>query len=118
MASLDDILTTQKNGVVAVNALNQTTINQIGAVTSVTVSDPTVIYIGSGRLVNISVLVGGTISGIIYNATQYEPVPTNDTRLCVVPTTEGVHQIGLLFTNGLTVIPGSGQALNLTYSIG
>lgn len=118
MASLDDILTTQKNGVVAVNALNQTTINQIGAVTSLTVAQPTVIYIGSGRLVNCSVLVGGTTSGIIYNATQYSPVPADSTRICVVPTTAGVYQLGLLFTTGITVIPGSGQALNLTYSIG
>lgn len=118
MASLDDILTTQKNGVVAVNSLNQTTINQIGAVTSVTVTGATVIYVGSGRLVNISVLAAGTNTGLIYNATAYTPVPADPTRLCVVPMTTGIIPIGLLFTTGLTVIPGSGQALNLTYSTG
>ena len=70
MASLDDILTTQKNGVVAVNALNQTTINQIGAVTSVTISAPTVIFVGSGRLVNFSVIEAGSNVGGVYNNTS------------------------------------------------
>ena len=43
MASLDDILTTQKNGVVAINALNNITLGAAGTVTSVTVTAPTVV---------------------------------------------------------------------------
>lgn len=121
MASLDDILTTQKNGVVAVNALNQTTINQIGAVTSITVSAPTVIFVGSGRLVNFSVIEAGTNVGGVYNATEYgglSPAIPATSQLCVIPTTVGIYPAGLLFTSGLTVYPGSGQYVNVTYSIG
>lgn len=118
MASLDDILTTQKNGVVAVNALNQTTINQIGAITSITIDADTVIYVGSGRLVNFSVVVGGTGESVIYNATQNNPAPPNSSRLCVTPTTAGIYPANLIFTDGLTVLIGPGQAINVTYSTG
>lgn len=121
MASLDDILTTQKNGVVAVNALNQTTINQIGAVTSVTINAPTVIFVGSGRLVNFSVVEAGTNVGAAYNATSFSglsPATPTSSQLCVIPNTTGIYPASLLFTSGLTVYPGSGQYVNVTYSIG
>lgn len=121
MASLDDILTTQKNGVVAVNALNQTTINQIGAVTSITIDAPTVIFIGSGRIVNFSVVAGGTGEGAIYNSTSItglSPSTPTSSQLCVIPTTTGIFAANLLFTSGLAVVPGSGQFVNVTYSIG
>lgn len=121
MASLDDILTTQKNGVVAVNALNQTTINQIGAVTSMTIDAPTVIFVGSGRLVNFAVIAAGSNDGGIYNATAtagLAPSTPVSSQLCVIPTTVGIFAAGLLFTSGLTVVPGSGQFVNVTYSIG
>ena len=121
MASLDDILTTQKNGVVAINALNQTTINQIGAVTSVTLSAPATVFVGSGRLVNFSVVEAGTAVGGIYNATSpdgLDPATPVSSQLCSIPTTAGIYPAGLVFTNGLTVHPGSGGYVNVTYSIG
>ena len=121
MASLDDILTTQKNGVVAVNALNQTTINQIGVVTSLTLSAPTTVYVGSGRVVNFSVVFGGDDIGGIYNATEYgglDPATPVASQLCVIPLSTGIYSANLLFTNGLTVVPGPGQFVNVTYSVG
>lgn len=121
MASLDDILTTQKNGVVAVNALNQTTINQIGAITSVTLSNPATVFSGSGRLVNFCVVYGGSDVGGIYNALEYgglDPATPVSSQLCAIPTTTGVYPAGLIFTSGLTVVPGPGQFVNVTYSIG
>ncbi len=121
MASLDDILTTQKNGVVAVNSLNQTTINQIGSVTSLSVSTPTVIFSGSGRLVNFCVVAGGTTVGGIYNTTDttgLSPATPVESQLCAVPTTAGIYPAGLVFNSGLTVYPGTGQYINVTYSIG
>lgn len=121
MASLDDILTTQKNGVVAVNSLNQTTINQIGAVTSISISNPTVIFVGSGRIVNCSVIYSTGSVGGIYNATNYgalDPATPVAEQLFCIPGQTGVFPVNLLFTNGLTVHPGSGNWVNVTYSIG
>lgn len=121
MASLDDILTTQKNGVVAVNALNQTTINQIGAVTSVSFTNPTVVFVGSGRVVNCSVISSTGVVGAIYNATAttgLDPATPVTSQLFVIPAETGVFPVNLLFTDGLTVHPGSGNWVNVTYSIG
>ena len=50
-ASLDDILTAQKNGVVAINNLAQTTTRSIGNQTSLTVTVPTVVFTGAGYMV-------------------------------------------------------------------
>ena len=66
-ASLDDILTAQKNGVVAINGLAQATTRSLGTQTSVTVTAATVIYVGKGYLVNFSVVVAGTTAGTISN---------------------------------------------------
>lgn len=49
MASLDDILTTQKNGVVGINGLTQAFLRYIGTITSVSLSADTVIVAGGGQ---------------------------------------------------------------------
>jgi hypothetical protein len=117
MASLDDILTTQKNGVVAINALNNITLGAAGTVTSVTVTGPTVVFVGSGRLVNFAVLVAGSANGFIHNASTAGGV-TAANALCATPNTVGVYQCGQIFTNGLVIDPGAGQSVNVTYSSG
>lgn len=118
MASLDDILTTQKNGVVAINALNNITLGAAGTVTSATVTSTTVIFVGSGRLVNVSVVVKGSADGFIHNSSTAAGIsPAN--ALCVAPTAaSGVYPCGQVFTNGLVIDPGAGQSINVTYSSG
>lgn len=120
MASLDDILTTQKNGVVGINGLTQAVLRYIGTNTSVSVSTATAIVAGAGRLVNVSIVDGGTVEGYIYNAGSYDPLnlPTNSQKLAIIGTTEGVVTLNLMFTSGLVIIPGTGQLVNVTYSIG
>ena len=117
MASLDDILTVQKNGVVAVNNLSQTTVRGMGTLTSATVTTSTLIFTGPGYLVNFSVVVAGSASGLIYNfASTTSPLAAN--ALCAVPTTIGVYKVGQAFTSGLVVVPGTGQSINVTYATG
>ena len=118
MASLDDILTTQKNGVVAINALNNITLGSAGTVTSTTVTSTTVVFVGSGRLVNVSVAVKGSADGFIHNASTAGAVaPSN--ALCATPfAAVGVYPCGQVFTNGLVIDPGAGQSINVTYSSG
>jgi len=118
MASLDDILTTQKNGVVAINALNNTTLGAAGTVTSATVTATTVIFVGSGRLVNVSVVINGSADGFIHNASTAAGI-TNANALCAAPSAAvGVYPCGQVFTNGLVIDPGAGQSINVTYSSG
>ena len=116
-ASLDDILTAQKNGVVAINGLSQSTLRSLGTQTSVTITSTTVIYANAGYLVNFSVVVAGSSAGTIYNAsTAANAAAVN--ALCVVPNSVGITKIGQVFSTGLVVTPGTGQSINVTYSPG
>jgi hypothetical protein len=119
MASLDDILTTQKNGVVAINSLTNNFKIEVGTITSSTVTASTLVITGRGKISNISVVVPGTVSGFIYNATaDIASLKTDASRLLAIPITIGVFQCGILFTDGIVISPGTGQALNVTYTLG
>jgi predicted nucleic acid-binding Zn ribbon protein len=115
-ASLDDILTAQKNGVVAINNLAQTTIRSVGTQTSSTVTAATVVFTGAGFIVNFSVVVAGSANGMIYDGNTTSPAAAD--ALCVTPTTVGVYSAGQVFTSGLVIVPGTGQSINVTYSTG
>ena len=117
MASLADILTTQKNGVIAINNIFQALSSLNPTVTSATVTSSTLIIAGSGRLLSFSVVVAGSANGLIYNA----GTPTGGTAanaLVATPTTVGVYAANMVFTNGLVIAPGTGQSINVTYSQG
>jgi len=115
-ASLSDILTTQKNGVVAVNGISQASLRNLGTQTSLTVTAATVIFTGSGYMVNFSVVVAGSAAGVIYDSNSTSPLAQD--ALCAVPATVGVTKTGQIFTNGLVIVPGTGQSINVTYSPG
>jgi hypothetical protein len=117
MASLDDILTTQKNGVVGINELNRTTIQGIGSNTSATVTTENLVIVGPGRLVNFCVVVAGTSTGGIYNFNAISGMPAS-AQLVTVPNTIGVYQCNQVFNVGLVIAPGTGQSINVTYSVG
>jgi hypothetical protein len=114
MASLDDILTTQKNGVTALNGINSINARAFGTTTSSTVTGATLVISGSGRLINFAVVVAGSAVGGIYNQTSTTPVAAN--QLLATPTTIGVYPVGQFFTNGIVIVPGTGQSINVTYS--
>ena len=116
-ASLADILTTQKNGVVAINGLTQATTRSFGTRTSVTVTAATVIYVGAGYLVNFSVVVAGSTVGTISNTSTVASVAAAN-ALCAVPASVGIIKVGQIFSAGLVVTPGTGQSINVTYSPG
>lgn len=117
MASLDDIATIQKNGVLAVNTVNQTLARYFGTNTSPTYAASAAIYPGPGRLVNVSVTVAGTTTGAIHNCTTVGAA-TAANMLAVVGNTVGVVELNLLFNAGLVIVTGTGQQFNVTYSVG
>ena len=115
--NIGDILTTQKNGVVAINNLAQSTLRGLGTQTSVTVTTTTAIYVGNGYLVNFSVVVAGSTAGTINNTGATSTVAAAN-ALCVIPATVGIVKVGQVFSTGLVVTPGTGQSVNVTYSPG
>lgn len=116
MVSQDDILTAQKNGVTATNAVVTSIRRAQGQYTSQTVSAATVIATGAGYLVNFSVVIAGA-AGVIYN-TNSTVSPAASAALAATPATVGIVPCGQVFTSGLTVVPGAGQSVNVTYSLG
>ena len=120
MADLNDILTAQKNGVVAINTLNQTwqgySRKEYGDTTSACVTAATLIATGSGYITTVSVVAKGTATGVIYNSAS--PNSKDDgSRLLAILEDVGVYRADCRFTNGLLVVPGAGQAVTVTYSL-
>ena len=118
MATIDDILTTQKNGVVAINNLGTTlkSYNE-GQYTSSTVTGSTLIVAGAGRLVSIIIVIAGTTTGYVYNSSTVAGILPANAILALPPSAVGVYPVGAKFTAGLVIVPGTGQSVNVTYSL-
>lgn len=119
MATLDDILTAQKNGVVAINNLNQTWTNYLiqtnGQYSSTEITSTTLLYSGAGYLVKVSILQAGTTTGFIYDYNS-AAVAVTGRRILAVPNSLGIVNAGLAFTSGLVIVPGTGQSIVVSYS--
>ena len=119
MATLDDILTAIKNGVVAINAIDADISSyvdgSIGNTTSSLITSQTLVVNGSGILVAVSVVVAGTTVGTA-NDSLSTTGATAATAFLAIPNTIGVTQVGFRFTNGLVITPGTGQSIVVSYS--
>ena len=113
-------MTAQKNGVVAINNLNSTwqanCRRTTGAIRSKCVETPTVIYVGVGYLVSISIVDTDDRIGYIYDAATTEK-PEDASRIMATVAEIGVYSAGFRFEKGLMVVPGVGQAITLNYSV-
>jgi len=130
MASLDDILTTQKNGVVAINGLNrilQAISDNIVTIsgwsgpseTSATVAtSPVLVIAGSGKIYGISVVVhsGSSTASIYDSATTGGIAATN--LLYVTPSSPaGFYPLALTYSNGIVLVGGAaGLQFCVSYS--
>lgn len=124
MASLDDILTTQKNGVQAINVLTQTldafrVIYQSFAGTDTTntikATQGALVKTGAGRVVNFALSGTATTVGYLYDASTVGGA-TVDNIICELPIVNGVYQANLIFHDGLVAVCGTGMQVNITYS--
>lgn len=89
MATLDDILTTQKNGVVAINNLSQalnsfyTSYDYLSGKTtsgSITSTTAQTVAHGSGRFVSyITAATGGATAGLVYDSVSYATTSASGT---------------------------------------
>ena len=126
-ASLDDILTTQKNGVQAINELARAlsdfkTLYEsfVGTQTTNTLVSETgaLIKVGSGRVVNFAVSGTPTGVGYLYDASSVaEAIGNTPTDIiCEIPATNGIYPANLFFHDGLILVCGAGMQVNVTYS--
>jgi len=118
-ASLDDILTTQKNGVVALGAIQRALSADTATYTTPVATSSTFVVSGSGRLLRFSVVVagGGSTTGFVHNSAT----PTGATAsnaLVACPNTIGVYEANVVFNAGLVIVPDTGQSLSITYTLG
>ena len=115
MASLDDLLTTQKNGVQGINALNHTTQNLAGTINTYEVSATTYFATTIGWVAKVSVIVAGSTTGIIYDANSVGTAVTGF-RLAIIPNTVGIYTINMPVNKGIVITPGSGMIVAVSYS--
>lgn len=100
-----------------IQSLGNVTWNGTNAKTSTVITaaaGATLIYAGSGTLVNFVVTVAGSAAGTINNSATVAGAASGNV-LCATPATVGVVAVGSQFTNGLVVSPGTGQSVNVTY---
>ena len=112
MASLDDILSTQKNGVIGINSYVTAINTHAGFNNSKEVSTASVIKSSSGWLATVSVIVAGSTQGYLYDATS----AASGSRIYAVPNTLGIYQIQVPFATGLYFSPGTGSIIAVGYS--
>ncbi len=112
-ASLSDILTVAKNLATAVNSLAQTYLNVQGAQNFAGLTAATVVKPAAGRIANISVIVAGSATGMVYDSAA---TGTTTKPLFVIPTTAGVYVVNLPASFGITISPGTGQTVSGSFS--
>jgi len=114
VASLDDILTTQKNGVQAINAYVSLLSNHDGSYSTKEISASKVIKSSGGWLSTVSVIVAGSTQGYLYDTNSTSA--TSGNRIYAVPNTLGIYQIQIPFATGLVFVPGTGSIISVGYS--
>jgi uncharacterized hydantoinase/oxoprolinase family protein len=114
-ASLDDILTTQKNGVQGINGLTHATQNLAGTVNSYEISASTYLATNANWCAKVSVIVAGSTTGMIYDASSVTTAVTG-VRLAVIPNTVGIYTINMPVNKGIVITPGTGMIVAVSYS--
>lgn len=123
MANLDDLVTTTKNGVVAINALTQTLeqfrliyASAVGNATFLGATENSLVYSGSGRLVNV-IVSAAAAGGTIHDAASVSAANTANV-IFPIPNSVGLSVVNVPFSNGLVIKPASSSTVGLTYSEG
>ena len=112
-ASTSDLLTALKNVVLALNGATQAYIAVNGTSSKQNITVPTVVKTSGGRIASISVIVGGSAPGTIYDSNSLN---ITNQPLCVIPNSVGVTFVNLPADTGILVSPGTGQAVTVSWS--
>jgi hypothetical protein len=131
-ASLDDILTTQKNGVVAINGLNKilqsTADNTLIVANSIpTNSSATVIattaqaVVGAGIFLSISIpATSGSNQVLIYDSATTGGIAASNLIYGSLPANASAfvpyRDVRIRYTNGLVIVAGTGMSCVVSYT--
>lgn len=113
MASLGDILTAAKNIVTAINGAAQTYLSVNGLLTAEGITSTTLVQAGQGRVATVSIVVGGSVNGTIYDCST---IALLKNPIYTIPDTIGIVFVNLPVSLGIVVVPGSGQTISISYS--
>jgi hypothetical protein len=113
MASLSDLLTTAKNIASAINGVAQTYVAVQGARIQQNITATAVVNNAAGRLAVVTVTTAGTTTGVIYDA---DATGVTTRPIYIIPNTVGVVFVNLPVVYGIVVVPGTGQAVTVSYS--
>ena len=123
MASLDDVVTVQKNGVIAVNALVQALQSFkaiyesfVGNSSYNGISADSLVKSGSGRLVTVSVITAAS-GGKIYDVASVADA-ADANAIYSIPNAIGSVSVNFPFSNGLVIKPAAGSVVSVSYSGG
>ena len=114
MASLDDILTSLKGAVNAINGVALAFNHQVPANSSGQLSVDTLVQTGFMRVTGISVGTAGAV-GTLYDASSLAAAAAGN-AIYVAPASLGYIPLNMVFTAGLVYKPGAGQKVTLFYS--
>lgn len=115
MASLDDILTTQKNGVVGINNVADVWLTLSGKQVSSEIIEKTAVKTSSGIVAKVSVISSGSGTGTIYNANSIGTAIVG-TRIYVIPNAVGIYDVNLPSNTGIVVEPSAEMIVVISYS--
>ncbi len=111
--SISDVLTAIKNIVLALNNETQTYLNINGSSCAANIGTATVVKTSPGRIVTISVITPGSTTGLIYDGAA---VTATTKPLAVIQSMVGIFPVNLVASDGIVVIPGTGQVVSVGYS--
>src|SRR5260221_168907 len=113
MSSLTDILTAVKNVVTALNSAVTAYTGVNGSIVKAAITAATVVKPSAGRVAVVSIVAGGSASGFIYDSNS---ASNTSLPIYTIPTTIGLVFVNLPVTNGILVVPGTGQTVSIGYS--
>lgn len=123
MANLDDVVTVQKNGVVALNALTEVLAqfraiyaSAVGTNSYLGVTESSLVYRGQGRLVNV-IVSAAAAGGTIHDSSTVAGANTSNI-IFPIPNTVGLTLVNVPFFDGLVIKPASASTVGITYSEG
>ena len=117
-ASLTDLLSAAKNIAQAINDAARAYVGVQGSQVSNSVSVPTQIVVGAGRIAMMQVIFAGSTAGALYDSADGASANNPKHMLATIPMVAGGYFINMPFNSGLIIATGTGQTVAVSYSTG
>lgn len=108
-----DSQSTFQNIAQSIYGLQQAYINVQGAQNKADITAATLIKSTGGRLCSVSVIVAGSADGAVYDNND---ITSTLRQIYVIPQTVGVYVVNFPMGYGISVVPGTGQTVAVSWS--